>query len=42
MVMDMTNMTFPEGSFEVVIEKATLDALMVEERDLWNPTGYTK
>lgn len=39
MVMDMTNMTFPEGSFEVIIEKATLDALMVEERDPWNPTG---
>ena len=39
MVMDTTNMTFPEGSFEVIIEKATLDALMVEERDPWNPTG---
>ena len=39
MVMDMTNMTFPEGAFEVIIEKATLDALMVEERDPWNPTG---
>lgn len=38
MVMDITNIAFTESSFEVIIEKATLDALMVEERDPWNPT----
>ena len=38
LVMDIANMTFPSNSFDVVIEKATLDALMVEEKDLWNPS----
>jgi len=38
LVMDITNLTFSPNSFEVVVEKATLDALMVEERDLWNPS----
>ena len=37
-VMDITSMTFSPNSFDVVIEKATLDALMVEEKDLWNPS----
>lgn len=37
-VMDITSMTFLPNSFDVVIEKATLDALMVEEKDLWNPS----
>jgi len=38
LVMDIADMTFPSNSFDVVIEKATLDALMVEEKDLWNPS----
>lgn len=38
MVMDIARMTFPESSFDVVIEKATLDALLVEETDSWNPS----
>lgn len=38
LVMDIADMTFPLNSFDVVIEKATLDALMVEEKDLWNPS----
>lgn len=38
MVMDITSMTFAASSFDIVIEKATLDALMVEEKDLWNPS----
>ena len=42
MVMDVTNMTFSKRSFDVVIEKATLDALIVEEKDLWKPCQETK
>lgn len=38
MVMDITSMTFAASSFDVVIEKATLDALMVEEKNLWAPS----
>lgn len=38
MVMDITSMTFAASSFDVVVEKATLDALMVEEKDPWNPS----
>lgn len=34
-VMDMTDLKFPNGSFDVVIEKATLDALLVHEPDPW-------
>jgi SAM-dependent methyltransferase len=35
--MDMTNMTFEDASFDVVIDKAAMDALMVEEGDVWDP-----
>lgn len=35
--MDMTNLTFEDGSFEVVIDKAAMDALVVEEGDVWDP-----
>ena len=43
-VMDITNMSFAPCSFDVVVEKTTLDALLVEEKDVWNPlegTGNT-
>jgi EEF1A lysine methyltransferase 4 len=36
-VMDMTNLTFDAGSFDVVIDKASMDALMVAEGDVWDP-----
>ena len=42
MVMDIMSMTFSTSSFDVVIEKATLDALMVGEKDLWNPSEETR
>ncbi|EDO44209.1 predicted protein [Nematostella vectensis] len=37
-VMDITKLDFPPNSFDVVIEKATLDALLVAEKDPWNPS----
>lgn len=37
MEMDMTNLSFPDKSFDVVIDKAAMDALVVEEGDVWDP-----
>jgi len=42
MMMDITDMTFAPGSFDVVIEKATLDALLVEEKDVWSPSEESR
>ncbi len=36
-VMDMTAMTFSEGEFDLVIDKAAMDALVVDEGDVWDP-----
>ena len=41
MVMDMTNLTFPDHSFDVVIDKASMDAIMVDEGDVWDPEQET-
>ncbi|XP_062832925.1 EEF1A lysine methyltransferase 4 [Anolis carolinensis] len=35
-VMDARALTFTDKSFDVVLEKGTLDSLMVEEKDPWN------
>uniref|UniRef100_H2Z6S3 EEF1A lysine methyltransferase 4 n=1 Tax=Ciona savignyi TaxID=51511 RepID=H2Z6S3_CIOSA len=35
-VMDITNLQFEASTFDVVIDKGTLDALLVEENDVWN------
>jgi hypothetical protein len=36
--MDMTDMNeFSDESFDVVIDKAAMDALMTQEGDVWNP-----
>lgn len=35
LVMDIKDLKFESGSFDIVIEKATLDALLVAERDPW-------
>jgi SAM-dependent methyltransferase len=38
LVMDMTRMdAFPDGSFDCVIDKAAMDAILVREGDVWNP-----
>ncbi|ODN06253.1 Endothelin-converting enzyme 2 [Orchesella cincta] len=34
-VMDMLDLQFPTGTFDVVIEKATLDCLFVNEKSPW-------
>jgi len=41
-VMDITKMSFEASTFDVVVEKATLDALLVEEKDCWNPSQEAK
>lgn len=41
-VMDATQLQFPDGSFDVVIEKATIDAMMVAEKDPWNISQSTR
>ncbi|NXI38560.1 EFMT4 methyltransferase, partial [Galbula dea] len=35
-VMDIRSLAFPDAAFDVVLEKGTLDVLMVEETDPWN------
>ncbi|NXG68251.1 EFMT4 methyltransferase, partial [Baryphthengus martii] len=35
-VMDIRALAFPDAAFDVVLEKGTLDVLMVEETDPWN------
>ncbi|XP_017554627.1 EEF1A lysine methyltransferase 4 [Pygocentrus nattereri] len=34
--MDISHLAFPNASFDVVIEKGTLDAMLVDEEDPWN------
>lgn len=35
-VMDITNMIYEAALFDVILEKGTLDALLVHEKDPWN------
>ncbi len=35
--MDMTALSFADGEFDVVLDKAAMDALMVDEGDVWYP-----
>jgi len=37
--MDMTRLSFPENSFDLVVEKATLDSLLVDAKSPWNLTS---
>ncbi|XP_066565937.1 EEF1A lysine methyltransferase 4 isoform X2 [Amia ocellicauda] len=39
--MDARKLAFPEDTFDVVLEKGTLDAMMVEEKDPWNVSSET-
>ncbi|PIN97497.1 hypothetical protein AB205_0113450, partial [Aquarana catesbeiana] len=41
MVMDARQLKFPDKSFDLVIEKGTLDSMMVDEKDPWNITPAT-
>ena len=36
-VMDMLHLEFDSESFDVVLDKGSLDALMVNQGDVWNP-----
>lgn len=36
-VMDMTDLKYEDGVFDVVIDKAAMDALMCDEGDVWDP-----
>ena len=40
--MDMMDLNFEDGSFDVVIDKATMDVIMTDNKDPWNPTEEVK
>ena len=40
--MDMMAMTFPDGDFDVVLDKGTMDVIMTDNKDPWNPTEEVK
>ena len=45
--MDMMDMKFPlgedgNGQFDVIIDKATMDVIMTDNKDPWNPTEEVK
>ncbi|RNA05216.1 endothelin-converting enzyme 2 [Brachionus plicatilis] len=42
LVMDINNLEFEDNSFDCVIEKGTLDALLVDEKDPWNMSQENK
>lgn len=35
--MDIKDLKFEDGSFDVAIDKGTMDALMCDRGDVWNP-----
>lgn len=39
--MDIRQLSFPDASFDVILEKATLDAIMVEEKSPWELSAQT-
>lgn len=39
--MDVRRLCFPDESFDVILEKATLDAIMVEEKTPWEVSPQT-
>jgi SAM-dependent methyltransferase len=40
--MDMMDMQYEEGTFDVVIDKATMDVIMTDNKDPWNPSQEVK
>ena len=40
--MDMMDMQFPSAHFDVVIDKATMDVIMTDNKDPWNPSEDVK
>ncbi|CAG07695.1 unnamed protein product, partial [Tetraodon nigroviridis] len=39
--MDIRRLSFPDASFDVILEKATLDAIVVEEKSQWQISPQT-
>lgn len=39
--MDMTDLQFADQEFDIVIDKASMDALLVDEGDVWDPEEDT-
>lgn len=39
--MDVRQLSFPDSSFDVILEKATLDAIMVHEKTPWEVSPQT-
>eukprot|EP01038_Epipyxis_sp_PR26KG_P006013 gene6013-8283_t len=39
--MDMTDLTFESSSFDIILDKAAMDAIMVDEGDVWDPNEST-
>ena len=40
--MDMMDMTFEDEVFDAVIDKATMDVIMTDNKDPWNPNEEVK
>ena len=40
--MDMMDMQYASDHFDVVIDKATMDVIMTDNKDPWNPTDEVK
>jgi hypothetical protein len=40
--MDMMDLTFEDGVFDVVIDKATMDVVMTDNEDPWDPSDAVK
>ena len=40
--MDMLALEFEAGSFDVVIDKATMDVVLTDNKDPWNPSEECK
>jgi SAM-dependent methyltransferase len=38
--MDMLQLDFSDASFDIVIDKAAMDAIMVDEKDVWDPDQH--
>ncbi|CAG8836539.1 40059_t:CDS:2, partial [Gigaspora margarita] len=41
LVMDIRDLKFPEETFDVIIDKGTMDALMSDEGNVWDPKPET-
>ena len=39
LVMDMLKLEFPNESFDLVLDKGSIDSLMVDQGDPWNPSA---